>query len=110
MPELPNTASISQPPQCVCEVLSPSTAALDRTDKMDVYAREAVDHVWLVDADERLLEVFRLDGATYRRVGAFRDDAAARAEPFDAVELELGALWERLSRWTSSGGNVTMGQ
>jgi hypothetical protein len=34
-------------------------------------------------------------GATYRLVGAWHDDAQVRAEPFDAVELDLGALWAR---------------
>jgi len=28
-------------------------------------------------------------------VGAERDDAVVRAEPFDAIELQLAWLWER---------------
>jgi Uma2 family endonuclease len=95
MPELPDTASSALPPDWLCEVLSPSTSAVDRVDKLPIYAREAVLHLWLIDPLQRTLEVFRLDGATYRLVGTHRDEVVVHAEPFDAVGLELGALWAR---------------
>jgi Uma2 family endonuclease len=81
-------------PDWVCEVVSPSTEKLDRTDKMDIYAREAVGHVWLVDPIVKTLEVFRLEtGRGWLLVTTARDDASVRAEPFEAVELGLGVLW-----------------
>lgn len=93
MPELPDQAFVSLAPDWACEVLSPSTAVFDRRDKLPVYAREAVTHVWLIDPAARLLEVLRLDGATYRIVAAFAGDESVRAEPFDAIEPALAALW-----------------
>ena len=45
--------------------------------------------VWLVDPELRTLEGFRLDGATYRLIRTWRNGDHLRAEPFDAVELEL---------------------
>ena len=95
MPEMPDTPYFELAPDWVCEVLSPGTAKIDRTDKMTIYAREGVKHVWHVDPDAQTLEVFRLDGEAYLRVVAFRDDARIRAEPFDEVELELALLWSR---------------
>lgn len=95
MPEVPDTAFFTLAPDWVCEVLSPSTAKLDRAEKLPVYAREGVAHVWLLDPIAKTLEVFRLDGATYRLVATHAEDVKVRAEPFDAIELELGALWER---------------
>jgi Uma2 family endonuclease len=95
MPELPDTAASELAPDWLCEVLSPSTSAMDRIDKLPIYAREGVLHVWLIDPLQRTLEVFRLDGATYRLVATHRDDVVVHAEPFDAVGLELGALWAR---------------
>ena len=67
----------------------------DRGAKLPLYAREAVAHVWLVDPLARLLEVFRPEGSRYVLDGTWRDAAGVRAAPFDAIELELGALWER---------------
>jgi Uma2 family endonuclease len=50
-----------------CEVVSPSTQAFDRSDKMDLYVRESVGHALLVDPLAQLLEVWRLvDGRWLR--------------------------------------------
>lgn len=96
MPEIPEvTPYFTLAPDWVCEVLSPSTAATDRTVKLAIYAREQVPHVWLVDPIVRTLEVLRLDGPTWRLAGTWRDDAIARAEPFESFALELAALWTR---------------
>lgn len=95
LPELPDEPYLSLAPDWVCEVLSPSTAALDRTDKLGVYARDRVPHVWLLDPDVKLLEVLELDGETYRFAGAHRGGARVRAVPFDAIELDLPLLWSR---------------
>jgi Uma2 family endonuclease len=95
MPTLPEAPYLTLAPDWVCEVLSPSTEAVDRGDKLPVYAREGVAHVWLVDPLVRTLEVFRLDGPTFRLVGTWRDAASVRAEPFDAIALGIQALWAR---------------
>jgi Putative restriction endonuclease len=87
-------AFVAVAPQWVCEVLSPSTARLDRGDKLEVYRREGVQHVWLVDPILQMLEILRLDGPTYRIAANFTGGVTAiRAEPFDAIELDLAAIW-----------------
>jgi len=95
MPELPDVAAFELAPDWVCEVVSPSTAALDRTEKLPLYAAAGVAHAWVVDPLARTLEVLKLEAGCWAVLGAFRDDARVRAEPFDAIELELGALWAR---------------
>jgi Uma2 family endonuclease len=93
MPELPDAAHLELAPDWACEVLSPSTEDIDRAEKVPIYARERVGHVWLVDPLVRTLEVLRLDGASYRIVTTVRGDSRVHAEPFESVELELGLLW-----------------
>ena len=93
MPEPPRTAAFTLAPDWVCEVLSPSTAALDRSAKLGVYAREEVRHVWLVDPELRTLEVLRLEGGRYFLLGTHTGTAGVRAEPFEAWELALALLW-----------------
>lgn len=95
MQEVPDAAFIALAPDWVCEILSPSTEAIDRGEKIPIYARQGVAHVWLIDPVIKTLEVLRLDGASYRLVGTWRDDATVRAEPFDAVAIDLAALWAR---------------
>ncbi len=95
MPEIPDVAAFELAPDWVCDVLSPSTGARDRTTKMPIYARDRVGHLWLVDPTLRTLEALRLEGDRWVVLGAWRDDARVRAEPFEAFELELASLWAR---------------
>ena len=76
-------------------MLSPSTASLDRGDKLKAYGSFDVRHVWFVDPDARTLEIFEHDEKGYRLLEVFLDEAKVRAVPFDAIELELGLLWAR---------------
>jgi Uma2 family endonuclease len=82
-------------PDWVCEVLSPRTEGFDRGEKVPVYAREGVRHVWLVDPIEQTLEVFRLEAERYVLLAVHHGDARVHAEPFDAIELDLAILWAR---------------
>jgi Uma2 family endonuclease len=93
MPDVPDAAFITVSPDRVCEVLSRSTEAVDRTEKLPVYAREGTRHVWLVNPTEKTLEVFRLEESRYLLVNVSHEDARVRAEPFDAIDLDLGLLW-----------------
>lgn len=93
LPIFPKDASVSIAPDWVCEVLSPSTARFDRIRKMPVYLREGVTHVWLLDPEQKTLEIFRSQGEAWMLVGVHSETDRVRAEPFDAIELELGALW-----------------
>jgi hypothetical protein len=40
-----------------------------------------------------MLEAYRLDSGRWLQVGAWAGNLSVRAEPFEALELELGALW-----------------
>jgi Uma2 family endonuclease len=93
MTAAPDVVGCTVAPDWIAEVLSPSTAGKDRSKKMPIYAREGVAHVWLVDPTARTLEIFRLDGETYRLVATHEGDETIRAEPFDAIELALLVLW-----------------
>jgi Uma2 family endonuclease len=95
MPELLHVAAFELPPDWVCEVLSESTQRHDRVQKMSIYARERVQHLWLVDPKAQTLEVYELAGSEWlrRQVGGGSD--RLNAIPFDAIELELAVLWER---------------
>ena len=94
LPAMPDEAFFSLAPDWVCEVLSPSTERFDRGRKLRIYAEAGVAHAWLV----KPLGSHARGAAPARRArgrsSAICEDAAVvRAEPFEAVELELGRLW-----------------
>src|SRR2546427_8701561 len=82
MPAFPNVAAFELAPDWVCEVISPSTARIDRGRKLAVYARENVPHLWFVDPLARMLEVFRLDADRWVLLEVHEGSKILRAEPF----------------------------
>ena len=52
-------------PDIAIEVISPSTARIDRGRKRELLARHAVPESWIVDPDARTLQVWILSGAAY---------------------------------------------
>ncbi len=81
-------------PDWVCEVLSPSTMRHDRVRKMPRYASGGVRHLWLADPVACVLEVYRLEGERWLHLASHGARDVVRAEPFDAVELDLALVWE----------------
>ena len=93
MPVLGNVAYFDQAPDWACEVVSPTTAGADRVRKMRIYARESVGHLWLVEPLARTLEVYRLENGRWVVASTHGGSERVRAEPFEAVELEITRWW-----------------
>ena len=94
MPVIPDVAAFTLAPDWICEVLSKSTEKHDRKEKMPIYAREGVRHAWLVDPIARTLEVYTLrDDGHWSKPVTYNGVETVRAVPFDAIGLELSALW-----------------
>jgi hypothetical protein len=94
MPALPDTAWFTLAPDWVCEILSPSTARIDRALKMPIYAREGVPHLWLVDPEACTLEVYRLqDDGHWLLLATLKEGEAVSQPPFEAIAFRLDLLW-----------------
>lgn len=96
VPDLLAMVAVDIAPRWVCEVLSPSTAKIDRFRKMRIYAREGVDHVWLADPIHATLEVFTRVNGSWQVQLIEADDPGIRelrVAPFEALPLDLGPLW-----------------
>ena len=93
LPEEMDVAALSVAPDWLCEALSPSTQKKDRTVKMDVYAREGVRFVWLLDPDAGILEAFELQGGGWHRYAALQAEDAVASKPFEKISFKLEKLW-----------------
>jgi Uma2 family endonuclease len=80
-------------PDWVCEIVSPKHQKRDMVDKPRVLHSAEVPHVWLVNPEERVLLVQRWSPAGYTTVLAASPGTTVRAEPFDAIEIRVGALF-----------------
>ncbi len=93
MPAIPDEAYFPLAPDWACEVLSPATERIDRGRKLRIYAEAGVPHLWFVNPVERTLEVMRLRDGAWTILAVHSGAEVVRAEPFEAVELELSTLW-----------------
>jgi Uma2 family endonuclease len=94
LPELPEEAHFTLAPDWICEVLSKSTEDVDRHEKMPIYAAHGVAHAWLVDPIGKSVEVYTLGpGGRWGKAVVYRGEALVRVPPFEAIELDLSALW-----------------
>jgi len=93
MPQIPKEQRFVVPPDWVCEVISPSSARVDRGRKMDIYGDHGVQWLWIVDPLLRLLEVFTLEGEHWSRVHSYSGSDLVRADPFPAAEIDLASIW-----------------
>jgi Uma2 family endonuclease len=80
-------------PDLIVEVLSPSTAAYDRSDKLTGYRNAGVPWVWIIDQDTLILEEYRWTQDGYRLNRTCRPDVPFIHELFPGLELTLSSLF-----------------
>ena len=91
--ERPIGFPVQQPPDWICEVVSPTNATDDTVKKLRLYHGAEIGHYWIVDPRDATLTVLRWSADGYvTRLRAERGDVV-RAEPFDAIELAVGTLF-----------------
>ena len=84
---------IEGPPTLAVEILSPSTTPIDRHTKMQLYARHGIPWYWIVDPDNRVVEVYRLDEGMYALSRRVSGDEELPAEPLASLAIPLAPLW-----------------
>lgn len=89
-----NDNPIRVTPDWACEILSDSTRKKDLGPKRDMYARQGVTHLWIVEPEAHVLEVYSLGAARrWELVGTWVEDSVVSAAPFEALKLQLSSWW-----------------
>lgn len=89
----PNEPFITIAPDWVCEVLSPSTARLDRGPKRRIYAAVDVGHLWLLDPTGGELEAFERAGHQWLLLATIQRGEEVRVAPFEALSFPIDDLF-----------------
>lgn len=87
MPELPDGHRFEVVPDWICEILSKRTAAVDRGEKRETYARFGVGNYWIVDPKRRTVEALANEHGRWVDVGTSAGDEPIRLPPFEAVAI-----------------------
>ena len=93
MPVLKDEPYSELAPDWVCEVISPSTARIDRVQKIPIYAREGVQYLWLIHPSLQTLEVYHLENQHWVVASSHVSADSVRAEPFAAIALDMSRWW-----------------
>ena len=81
------------PPDLAVEITSPSTRLTDRRDKFIEYAQAGVQEYWLVDPEERTVEVFALQEGAYKLLGKWGPGDAARSALLAGFEVAVDKIF-----------------
>ncbi|MDI1474947.1 Uma2 family endonuclease [Polyangium sp. y55x31] len=92
VPKRPTGTPIRTRPDWVCEILSPSNTTNDTIKKRRTYHRYEVPHYWILDPMRGELTVYRWTEDGYLIAGEATRGERIRAEPFEAVEIDLDEL------------------
>ena len=90
-------------PNWVCEVLSPTTRKLDLGRKSEIYAREGVAHLWIVDPKARTLQASELPAGKWVSISSLTDAETVSVPPFEKLKIPLSRLWLDRPEWQYSG-------
>lgn len=81
-------------PDLVVEVLSLSTVRIDRGPKLRAYARFGVPECWLVDPEEKCVELYRLAGQTYALHEAFTGSQSLTSAILPGFSLAVAEIFK----------------
>lgn len=79
-------------PDLAVEVLSPGTREVDRGEKYFEYARAGVREYWLVDPDERRIEVYVLRQGVYELLERYNSGETARSQLLEGFEVAVNGV------------------
>ena len=106
-PEQIKATHIEGAPALVIEILSESSELHDRGIKMRLYAAHGVAEVWLVKPYPSMIEVYRLDGESYRLAATYVPPDKLSSPGFPKLKLKLKDVFDfPLQLAKSEGTNV----
>ena len=82
-------------PDVVVEILSPSTAYYDLTEKKDVYERVGVKEYWIVDPKRKTFEIYSNSEEGFKLTSQAKKDGKVRSELL-GLEIDLKELFEEV--------------
>jgi Uma2 family endonuclease len=82
-------------PNLVIEILSPSTAKRDLTEKKSIYERNGVDEYWIVDPRHKAVTVFHLGEDGYD-AGTIFKSGAVRSQVLPKLRVRIERIFESI--------------
>lgn len=86
-------AAVNGAPDLAVEILSSSTVRTDRKIKLPLYARHQVPEYWIVDPEDQSVEIYLLEGESYRVGGIFMSGDAITIGAFADARMIVDSIF-----------------
>lgn len=81
-------------PDLIVEILSPSTSKKDAKDKFQLYQESGVREYWMVHIEEKLVDVFRLEGEKYQLDKIYTVEDQIDSQTIKGLRVDLNEVFE----------------
>ncbi|TYO93273.1 Uma2 family endonuclease [Desulfallas thermosapovorans] len=92
--DLVGELNIQGAPDLVIEILSPSSASIDRRKKRKLYLASGVKEYWMVDPDQELVEVLVAEEKEWRWAGIFDREDILTTALLPGLEIRLSEVFK----------------
>ena len=86
--------SVQGAPDLVVEILSPSTAELDRTTKLELYAYHGVREYWIVDPEARTVMVLLRGQNRFEVAGTYGKGHTLQSPTLEGLKIPMEEVFE----------------
>ena len=84
-------------PDLVIEILSPSSVKLDKIIKFKKYEKAGVKEYWVVDIENRIVEVYRLQGKSkFGKIDIYSEEDKVKVSIFDDLQIDLAEVFKEV--------------
>lgn len=81
-------------PDLVVEILSKGTMNKDRGDKQEIYEQFAIREYWIVDPQNRSIEVYRMEENRYRLFNSAVEEGIIKSSVLPDFELDVKTIFD----------------
>ena len=82
-------------PDFIVEILSPKTAFLDKKSKRRVFARAGVEELWIIDPEDRLIQVYFLQQNSEKPTVTLGAKATFTSPHFPGLKISAARIFQR---------------
>ena len=87
-------------PDCVVEILSPSSIEVDRYKKMPLYEKFKIKEYWIVDVANKAIEIFTLEDDKYKIFSFAAEKGIIKSNVIKGFKIEISKILESLMKYS----------
>ncbi len=80
-------------PDLIIEILSPSTQSIDKREKFKLYQQFGVQEYWIVDPNNKSIDVFSLENNRYENLFVATDNEIIQSQVLEGFSLDVSQIF-----------------